>query len=165
MGTVARWGDYKFEISSDHVNAIYDFSTTFSMKEDSNSDTSGTKKTNTRGREMEEPSFTVDYVAAAGCTPRNDFTQWRSLLGKRNYLYIGTTKYGVNPFELKSVDVEELVLDSKGRTAKATITLNFLEIKTKKSSSSQSTKQGAKNAKPSKSDAKSKSTYTGKGKK
>ena len=164
MGTVARWGSHKFIISRSKINPIYNFSSNYQMKEDSNSDTSGNKKTNTRGRKPEEPAFSVDYVAAAGCSPRNEITAWRKELGEKAYLYIGTTQYGKNRFELKSVSVSDVVLDSSGRTLKGTITLNFLEILPKKKSS-KSTKQNARSAKPSKDDAKSRSPYKNKGKK
>lgn len=153
MGTVARWGKHKFMITRKKVNPMYSFSTSYGIKEDSNTDTSGKKKTNTRGRAPEEPSFSVDYIAAVGCKPRNEFTAWRGRVGKKNYLYIGGTKYGKNPFELKSADISDVILDNKGRTAKATVTLSFLEIIQKKKSK-KSSKSGAKNAKPSKTEAK-----------
>ena len=165
MGVVAKWGSHKFEISRSKINPIYDFSSSYTMKEDANSDTSGKKKTNTRGRAPEEPSFSISYIAGAGNTPRNDFTGWRKELGNRNYLYIGTTKYGVNLFELKSVDISDVILDSNGRTTSATVSLTFLEIMSKKKKSNKSSKSSAKSSKPSRSAANKKSPYKGKGKK
>lgn len=164
MGTVARWGSKKFVISRSKINPIYDFSSSYAMKEDSNSDTSGNKKTNTRGRQPEEPSFSVDYVAGVGCKPRTEITNWRANVGKKEYLYIGKSQYGKNRFELKTVDLSDILLDSNGRMTKGTVTLTFLEILPKKKSK-KSSKKGAKSAKPSKDDAKKKSPYKGKGKK
>lgn len=162
MATVAKWGSHKFTLSKNLVNPIRDFTTSYTIKEDSDTDTSGTKKTNTRGRAMEEPSFSVDYIAALGASPRNDFTAWRKDIGKRNYLYIGGTKYGTNLFELKTADISDLVLDGKGRTVKVTVTLKFLEIKTKSKKSTTSTKKSAKSAKPTKTEANLKKIYTNK---
>lgn len=161
MSIVAKWGDKKFVVSSSKITPFTGFSTSYSIKEDSNTDTSGKKKTNTRGRAAEEPSFSVTYVSALGVNARNEFTSWRKEIGKKHYIYIGTTKYGVNKFELKSADVSDLVTDNKGRTVKATVTLHFMEIlpSKKKTSTSkkatESSKANAKNAKPSKDDAKS----------
>lgn len=154
MGRIAKWGDRVFKVSSSEITPITDFSTTYSIKQDSNTDTSGKKTTNTRGRDVEGPSFSVKYISSLGVNARNEFTSWRKDIGKKHYLYIGKTKYGVNKFELKSADISDLVLDSKGRTMSVTVTLSFMEILPKKKST-KSSKSGAKAAKPSKDDAKS----------
>lgn len=167
MAVQARWGTKKFIISTRQVTAITGFSTAYKMKSDTNDDTSGTKKTNTRGRAPEEVSFSVKYLAAAGASPRNDFTKWRALVGKKDYLFIGSTKYGVHKFELTSADVSDVILDNKGRTLQATVTLHFTEeLPTKKSkTTAKGSKSQAKSAKASKADKKLKSPYSTKGKK
>lgn len=171
MATQARWYNKTFEITPSKVMTISGFSTSYKLKSDTNDDTSGTKKTNTRGREPEEPSFSVKYLAAVGATPRNDFTGWRALVGKKDYLYIGKTKYGTHKFQLISADVSDVLLDNKGRTMQAVVTLHFREVlptkksKSKKGSSSKSksknkgSKSQAKSAKASKTDKKLKSPY------
>lgn len=178
MGVMAKWNGKVFSVSSKAVKPISDFTTTYAMKDDTNDDTSGTKKTNTRGRAPEEPSFSVKYLATAGAKPRTEFTSWRSMVGKSAYLYIGNTKYGNNKFELRSAAVSDVVLDNKGRTIQAVVTLKFLEkMPTKKKSptvasdkklknsskkktgTSAKSKKAAKNAKASKADKKSKSPY------
>lgn len=160
MATVAKWGNHKFKLSTKIVNPIYDFSTSYTVKEESSKSTSDKKKSKKKStrkkRGPEEPSFSVDYIAAAGASPRKDFTAWRKDIGKINYLYIGNTKYGAHRFELRTVDVSDVILDAKGRTAKATVSLSFYEIIPKKKKGSKGSKSGAKNAKPSKDDAKSK---------
>lgn len=152
MSRVAKWGNKIFRISSKEITPITGFSTSYAIKEDSNTDTSGKKKTNTRGRAAEEPSFSVKYVSSLGVNGRNEFTSWRKEVGKKHYLFIGKTKYGVNKFELKSADVSDLVTDNKGRTMEVTVTLNFMEILPKKKKTA-SSKSGAKSAKPSKGEA------------
>lgn len=128
MATQARWYNKTFEITPNKVMTISGFSTSYKLKSDTNDDTSGTKKTNTRGREPEEPYFSVKYLAAVGATPRNDFTGWRALVGKKDYLYIGKTKYGTHKFQLISADVSDVLLDNKGRTMQAVVTLHFREV-------------------------------------
>lgn len=167
MGIMARWNGLTFSIGPKRITPITDFSTSYAMKQDTNDDTSGTAKTNTRGRAAEEPTFKVKYLAAAGASPRNEFTAWRKMVGKKDWLYIGSTKYGVNKFELKSADISEVILDSSGRTIQAVVTLHFVEdmpLPKKKSSSTSSkattaSKNAAKNAKASTSDKKLKSPY------
>ena len=176
MAVQAKWNIKTFEVSHKKVLPITGFTTSYKMRSDTNDDTSGTKKTNTRGRAPEEPSFQVKYLAAAGASPRNEFTEWRKLVGKKDYLYIGNTMYGVNKFELSSADVSDVVLDNKGRTLQAVVTLHFIEdLPTKKKSTaktssssklksnSKGSKTQAKSAKASKTDKKLKSPYgTGK---
>lgn len=172
MAVQAKWYGKNFLVSTKKVLPITGFTTSYKMKSDTNDDTSGTKKTNTRGRAPEEPSFQVKYLAAAGASPRNEFTEWRKLVGKKDYLYIGNTMYGVNKFELSSADVSDVVLDNKGRTLQAVVTLHFIEeLPTKKKStaktssssklksSSKGSKIQAKSAKASKTDKKLKSPY------
>ena len=172
MAVQAKWYNKKFEVSSKRVVPIYDFGTTYALKQDTNDDTSGTKKTNTRGRAPEEPTFKIKYLAAAGASPRNEFTEWRKLIGKEDYIYIGGTKYGNNKFELKEAAISEVILDNKGRTIQAVVTLKFFENmpKAKKSTSktsaagkatasSKGTKSQAKAAGATKSDKKLKNPY------
>ena len=162
MAVQAKWGKKMFVISPSKITAISDFATSYKMKSDTNDDTSGTKKTNTRGREPEEVSFSVKYLAAAGASPRNDFTKWRALVGKKEFLYIGSTKYGTHKFQLSSADISDVILDNKGRTLQAVVTLHFTEVlptKKSKSKSSKGSKIQAKSAKASKTDKKIKSPY------
>lgn len=162
MGTMAKWYGMTFSVNPKRIVPITGFTTSYAMKQDTNDDTSGTEKTNTRGRAPEEPSFTVKYLAAAGASPRNEFTQWRGLLGKKDYLYIGSTKYGVNKFELIGADIADVLLDNNGRTIQAVVTLHFKEdlpTGKNKTSSTKSSKATAKNAKASKDDKKLKNPY------
>ena len=162
MGTMAKWYGKVFSVGPKRVVPITGFSTTYAMKQDTNDDTSGTEKTNTRGRAPEEPTFTVKYLAAAGASPRTEFTDWRSLVGKKDWLYIGSTKYGVNKFELVSAAVSDVMLDNQGRTIQAVVMLQFKEdlpTGKKKTSTTKSSKTAAKNAKASKDDKKLKNPY------
>lgn len=170
MAIQVKWGKKVFVVSPKKITPITGFSTSYKMKTDTNDDTSGTKKTNTRGRAPEEVSFSVKYLATVGASPRHDFTKWRAAVGKKDYLYIGGTKYGKHKFELTSADVSDVILDGKGRTLQASVTLHFTEdLPTKKKSKSKSSsklkssgkgsKAQAKSAKASKTDKKIKTPY------
>lgn len=178
MAVQARWHTKSFEVTPKKVTSITGFTTSFAIKQDTNDDTSGTEKTNTRGRAPEEPSFTVTYLAAAGVNPRIEFGAWRNLVGIIDYLYIGGVRYGLNKFELVSADIADVVLDNKGYVLQAVVTLNFKEdlptaknntaqastaSSKLKSSSTKGSKAEAKSAKPSKEDKALKSPYGTKG--
>ena len=127
MATMARWNGRSFSVGPKRITPITGFSTSYEMKQDVNDDTSGTAKTNTRGRAPEEPTFSVKYLAAAGASPRTEFEGWRDMVGKKDYLYIGSTRYGEYKFELKSANITEVLFDNQGRTIQAVVTLKFME--------------------------------------
>ena len=63
-----------------------------------------------------------------------------------------------------SVDISDVLLDNKGRTIQAVVTLHFKEIipKKKKTKNKKGDKKSAKNAKANKSDKKNKNPYKNK---
>lgn len=162
MATMAKWNKKSFSVTTKKLEGITDFQTTYAMKSDSNEDTSGTTTTNTRGRAAEEPAFTVRYMAATGSKPRAELDSWRDLVGVKDYLYIGGTKYGKNKFELMSAAVSSVLFDSKGNMIQAHVNLKFKEDMpvTKKATSKASksktattkSKSAAKKATPTKAD-------------
>lgn len=156
MGTVARWNGKKFTISTKKITPITDFKTSYSLLDDTNEDTDGKTKMNSRGRAAEEPSFMVRYISGAGVNPRTEFTSWRAMVGKTDWLYIGETRYGVNKFKLIQADISNTILDGKGRTVQADVVLKFKEIKTKKKKTSTETSSNSK----LKTSTKKKSTVT-----
>lgn len=128
MATMAKWNAKSFVVNQNKIVALSGFSTTYQIKSDTNSDTSGTSQTNTRGRAAEEPGFTVDYLAAAGSNPRQAMKDWRNLVGVEDYLYIGGQQYGNNKFQLISAAVSDVLMDIKGNIVKASIALKFKEV-------------------------------------
>ena len=159
MAVQAKWYNKTFSVTPKKVNSISGFTTTFAMKQDTNDDTSGTEKLNTRGRAPEEPSFTVKYVAAAGVNPRNEFGAWRKLVGVKDYLFIGGLRYGENKFELISAAVSDTMLDNNGFFLQAVVTLTFKEDLPTPTKSNKGSATGAKNATASKTDKQLKNPY------
>ena len=66
MTFIARWGPKGFLTSPTKIVPFNGFSTSLTLKADSENDTSGTNPTNTRGRELRPISFETTYFAAAG---------------------------------------------------------------------------------------------------
>lgn len=156
MGTVAKWNGKSFVVNSKKITPITGFSTSYSLVNDANEDADGDTKMNSRGRGPEKPSFAVKYLAAAGVNPRTEFTNWRAMVGKVDWLYIGSTMYGVNKFKLENAAVSDVLLDGKGRTLQAVVTLTFIEVKTKAKKPTSSIKTSSK----VKASTKKKSTVT-----
>lgn len=128
MGTIATWGKKKFEITNDKIYPLTDFETSFTLKTDANSDTSGTAPVNTRGRELEPITFKTRCLAAAGVLVRNEIGSWRGLVGQSNPLIIGGASFGAGNFQLQKVGVSEVDLDSNGTFIAATLSFTFQEF-------------------------------------
>ena len=82
MVFIARWGPKGFLTSPTKIVPFNGFTTSLTLKSDSENDTSGTAPTNTRGRELRPVSFETIYLAAAGVDPRAQVEEWESLLGQ-----------------------------------------------------------------------------------
>ena len=89
MSNMAQWGSKGFLLSPTKIVLMEAFSTSVELKADSESDTSGTSQTNTRGLIARPVSFSVTYTRAAGVDPRAQLEEWESLVGQSNPLYIG----------------------------------------------------------------------------
>ncbi len=176
MGVIATWGNKKFEVTPNRIYPFNDFATSFKLKTDANSDTSGTTPTNTRGRELEEIKISTRCLAVAGVNVRNEMGSWRKLVGETYPLLIGGASFGAGEFQLESVDISETQLDGNGNFLAATLSFTFREFTTsqkaatakatKTTSSSNKTakskkaaKQKAMTAKPSKADKSKKTSF------
>lgn len=177
MGVIATWGNKKFEVTPNRIYPFNDFATSFKLKADVNSDTSGTAPTNTRGRELEEIKISTRCLAAAGVNVRNEMGSWRKLVGETHPMLIGGVSFGAGEFQLESVDISETQLDGNGKFLAATLSFTFREFTTSQKASTAKTtkttnssdkktakskkaaKQKAMAAKPSKSDKRKKTSF------
>lgn len=103
-GYLAKWGVKGFLISPDKIVPFNNLSTSFALKSENNTDTSGTAPTNTRGRELQTITFSTTYMTATGVDPRKQMKEWYALIGKTYPLYVGGVQFGPPLLQLESVD-------------------------------------------------------------
>lgn len=124
---MAKWGPKGFLVSPEKIVTFDGFSTSISLKNDNANDTSGTAPTNTKGREPQTVSMSINYVRAAGVDPRAQFDEWSSLVGQAYPLYIGDVLFGPDLLMLTKVDLSDLQLTSDGRFISAKVAVSFDE--------------------------------------
>lgn len=124
---MAKWGPKGFLVSPEKIVTFDGFSTSIALKSDSTNDTSGTAPTNTKGREPQTVSMSINYVRAAGVDPRAQFDEWSSLVGQANPLYIGDVPFGPDLLMLTKVDLSDLQLAPDGKFISAKIAVSFDE--------------------------------------
>lgn len=124
---MAKWGPKGFLVSPEKIVTFDGFSTSIALKSDSASDTSGQAPTNTKGREPQTVSMSINYVRAAGVDPRAQFEEWSSLVGQYYPLYIGDTIFGPEYLMLTKVDLSDLQLATNGSFISAKIAVSFDE--------------------------------------
>lgn len=135
MGVKAKWGPKSFYTSPGRIIPFEGFSTSVTLKSDSENDTSGTEPTNTRGRELQPFSCSTTYHAAAGNDPLAEFHDWAKLVGEKYPLYVGGRRLGpAERFLLKSVDVSDMKQAENGSVLSLTVSLSFTEYSEGKSS-------------------------------
>lgn len=145
MAYMAQWGPKKFVLSPTKIIILEGLSTSVELKSDSESDTSGTATTNTRGLVLRPVSFSVTYTRAAGTDPSAQLAEWEGLVGKSYPLYVGDKKFGANSLILKKVDSSNYVLSHKGDILSVTVSISMMEdaggktSKTTKASTSSTT--------------------------
>lgn len=127
MGYTAKWGSKGFIVSTNKIVPLMDLTSTVSVKAETQTDTSGTAKTNNKGRELQQISLSTIYLRAAGVDPRAQIEEWESLVGKANPLLIGDKRFGPEKMMLTSVSTSEVLLNNEGKFLKATVALSFEE--------------------------------------
>lgn len=135
MGIMATWGPMSLLVSQTKIAVLEGLSTTLTLKQDSENDTSGTQPTNTRGRELQPVTFKVKYLAAAGVNPREEVNKWEAELGNSYPLIIGGERFGPEKMKLKQVSETDILLSNSGKFLQivANITLEeYSEGKTSK---------------------------------
>lgn len=129
MGYTARWGPKGFIVSSSKVVPLEDFKTSFALKSDTNSDTSGTPPTNTRGMELQTLELSTRYLRALGTDPIGQIAEWKAQVGKSYPFILGGKQFGPK-FTLKSFDVSDTMFTPAGVMIGCTISLKFEEYST-----------------------------------
>lgn len=130
----ARWGPKGFTVSPSMVVPFNGFTTSLSLKADSENDTSGTAPTNTRGRELRPISFETVYMAAAGVDPRDQVAQWEAQLGNSYPLYIGEKRFGPAKMTLTKVETSDVKFTAKGAWISCRVALTMEEYSAGKTS-------------------------------
>lgn len=135
MGVKAKWGPKSFHTSPHEIVPFNGFSTSVTLKSDSENDTSGTEPTNTRGRELQPFSCSTTYHVAAGSDPLAEFNSWVKLIGMYYPLYVGGRRIGpAERFILQGVDASDMQQAENGAVLSLTISLSFNEYSEGKSS-------------------------------
>lgn len=135
MGVKAKWGPKTFLTSPGKIIPFMGFSTSVTLKADSENDTSGTEPTNTRGRELQPFSCSTTYFRAAGNDPLAEFNSWVSLVGLYYPLYVGGRRIGpAERFILQSVDASDMQQAEDGTVLSLTLSFSFTEYSEGKSS-------------------------------
>ena len=127
MGYIATWGPKGFIVSPQKIVPFDGLSTSVTLKEDSENDTSGTAPTNTKGLELQAVSLSTTYFRGAGVDPRAQWDEWCSLVGEAYPLYIGEERFGPQKLKLKSVNLSEVKTDNQGRFLFVKVGLSFEE--------------------------------------
>ena len=134
MSIMAYWGPMSFEVSTSRIAVLQNLTTSLTLKEDSENDTSGTEPTNTRGRNLRPIAFDVVYHAAAGNDPRAMISMWESLLGFSFPLVIGGQRFGEGKMKLKNVSTNGIQLTNSGGFIQATVSISLEEYSEGKTS-------------------------------
>lgn len=128
MGYMASWGPMGFIVSPQKIITLEKFTTSMTLKEDSENDTSGTEPTNTRGRNLIPMAFTETCVAAAGVDPLTRYSMWGALLGHAYPLIIGGKRIGPARMKLKNVSMSDTKFSSSGAMIMATLSISLEEM-------------------------------------
>ena len=134
MEYYARWGPKGFTVTGWRIALMEGLSTSLTLKEDSENDTSGTQPTNTRGRELRPIEFAVTYLRAAGMDPRDQINQWEKELGNAYPLMIGEQRFGAEKMKLTKVESSDIVIAPNGEFLQVRVTITLEEYSDGKTS-------------------------------
>lgn len=126
MATMAKWGSKTWAVSSKKVLALEGLSFSYSQVADNNTSTEEKKTTNERGTELFPLSFTTVLHSGVGVDVRAEIENWKKLVTKVNYFYLGGKKLGPK-LQLRKVSVSDVRLDDLGRMRLATLSFEFKE--------------------------------------
>ena len=127
MAYQAKWGPKGFLTTPEKIVPFMDLSTSYSLKSENNTDTSGTEPTNTRGRELQTITFSTKYMSAAGVDPKGQMREWYDLIGAKYPLYIGGKQFGPPLLQLESVDWSNFLYAPDGSIISVEATINLKE--------------------------------------
>ena len=134
MGYLAQWGPKGFIVAPTQIVPLKDFSTSVTLKADSENDTSGTDPTNTRGLEPQSVTLSTVYIRAAGVDPRSQIDSWTALVGAAHPLLIAGKRFGPQKMQLTSVTASGMEFTNTGEILKVDISLTMTEFVNKSTS-------------------------------
>lgn len=159
MKYMAKWGPKGFLVSPSKIVPFMDFATSVEIKSDSENDTSGTAPTNTRGRELQQITFTTQYLRSVGVDPRAQFEEWNSLIGQAHPLYIGDKRFGPAKMMLIGIAMSELQLTNTGEFLSFYLDITLQEYSEGGTSKLSSTTTASQSSSQSSSQAKAAAKY------
>ena len=127
MGYMAQWGPKGFIVDPSKIVPLNNFSTTVSLKADSENDTSGTPATNTRGLEPQGLTLSTTYMRAAGTDPRAQFEEWTSLVGASHPFLLEGKRFGPAKMQLTQVRLSGVEFNNVGVMLKADVNITLNE--------------------------------------
>lgn len=130
MKYTLRWGPMGCVVSPTKVIPLSNFKTSYTLKEDSGTDTSGSEEIVQKGMELQPVSFTIVYAKATGSDPLDRLNEWAALVGKSYPLYLGGKRFGPKKMLLKQVDLSECLLGYDGSMIQATVAISLVEDST-----------------------------------
>ena len=130
MTTQATYLGRTFEVSSKRAAAIGSISTTVEVKRVSDSTNGKSKIT---GLQLQQLDISYLTTFETGGSPRKEFEDWQTLIGKYGPLRIAGARFGPANFQLRSVAMNNAQVDGRGRIRKADIALHLVEFVAPKS--------------------------------
>lgn len=124
MTTQATYLGRSFEVSSKRAAAIGSISTTVEVKRVSDSTNGKSKIT---GLQLQQLDISYLTTFETGGSPRKEFEDWQTLIGKYGPLRIAGARFGPANFQLRSVAMNNAQVDGRGRIRKADIALHLVE--------------------------------------
>ena len=137
-------------MSPSKIVPLMDLKTSFAAKTNNGNDTSGTAKTNAKGRELQSVTLSTLYVRGAGVDPRGQIAEWEAQVGNSYPLYIEGQRFGPAKLMLKSVDVSDILLSNTGKFLQCAVALKFEEYANETKTTSTNTTKKATTASASK---------------
>lgn len=126
MAEIARWGDRKWEISSEKLISFEELTFRYQQAADNNNSTEEKRVANQRGRELFPLTFTTTLINSRSLDVRKEIEEWGSLVTKVDYFFLGGQKLGP-AFQLRKVEVSDVELDNSGNIYAAKLSFEFKE--------------------------------------
>lgn len=127
MAVIAKWRTKQWEVTPKKVLTLTGLSTSYELKAETNTDLEDSPATNERGRKLVPLSFTTELNAALGVNVEAEIKEWEQLVGKSDYFYLSGKKFGPK-YQLKRIELSDVLLDDFGRMHRAKLSMSFEEI-------------------------------------
>lgn len=143
MKYTLNWGPMGCVISPTKVIPLSEFKTSYTLKEDSGTDTSGSEAIIQKGMELQPVSFTIVYAKATGNDPLARLNEWAGLIGESYPLYLCGKRFGPKKMILKHVDLSECLLGNDGSMIQAKVAISLVEDSTESTTKATTTSTAA----------------------